>query len=252
MRSTNRDWAAGHSAAQLCFVTAKQHRRLGQAFARQSQVIDHAGADAWTHEDNDRATRTGRSPQTFNKKDANMLETADRFHFRDIPIADAVQAVALTSGFVVYTRRTRQAHATRTAMSTLSKTLLMIFLLAGMPYVVAGQNATEVYEVAGTGSFQGQPATITGQYASEPYNALGDATVRFVGTLRSALGQADLSYEGDTNLAPYNGYLTVQGNTYKVGILDNTGGEFIIYDGTPTLGPRDELGRFVCQWRRVR
>jgi hypothetical protein len=186
-----------------------------------------------------------------------MLETTDRFHFRDIPIADAVLAVASALGFVVDTRRTRPAHTTRTAMSTLSKTLLMIFLLAGILYVVAGQNATEVYEVTGTGSFQEQPATITGQYASEPYNALGDATVRFVGTLRSPLGQAELSYEGYTNLAPYDGYLNVQsgpyqGNTYKVGILDNTSGQFVIYDGKPTLGAPNELGRFVCQWRRVR
>lgn len=181
-----------------------------------------------------------------------MLENTDRFHFRDIPIADAVQAVASALGFVVDTRRSRPAHTTCTAMSTLSKTLLVTFLLAGIPFVVAGQNATEVYEMTGTGSFQEQAATIAGQYASERYNALGDATVRFVGTLRSSLGQAELSYEWDTNLAPYDGYLNVQGNAYKVGILDNTGGEFIIYDGTPTLGPRNELGRFVCQWRRVR
>jgi hypothetical protein len=132
----------------------------------------------------------------------------------------------------------------------------MISLLAGIPYVVAGQNATEVYEVTGTGTFQNQGATITGQYVYAPYNAMGDGAVRFVGTLRSPLGQAKLGYEGYTNHAPYEGYLYVesgpyQGNTYKVGILDNTGGQFVIYDGTPTLGPPNEWGRFVCEWRPV-
>jgi hypothetical protein len=209
-----------------------------------------------TRADNDRATLSGRSPQTFNKKEANMLETTDLFHFRDIPIADAVQAVASALGFVVDARHTRPAHTTRTAMSTLSKTLLMIFLLAGIPYVVAGQNATEVYEMMGTGSFQNQRATITGRRIYAPYNAMGDGTVQFVGTLRSPLGQAELGYEGYTKLAPYDGYLYMQsgpyqGNTYKVSILDNTGGQFVIDDGKPTLRAPNELGRFVCQWRRV-
>ena len=141
-------------------------------------------------------------------------------------------------------------------MSPLSKTLLMIFLLAGMPYLVAGQNATEVYEVAGTGSFQNQRATITGRYVYAPYNALGDGTVRFVGTLRSPMGQAKLVYEGYTKLAPYDGYLYVQsgpyqGNSYRVGILDKTSGQFVIYDGKPTLRAPNEWGRFVCEWLRV-
>ena len=73
------------------------------------------------------------------------------------------------------------------AMSMLSKTLLMILLSAGIPYVVAGQNTTEVYEVTGAGSFQNQRAEITGQYSYAPYNALGDGKVQFVGTLRSPL-----------------------------------------------------------------
>jgi hypothetical protein len=141
-------------------------------------------------------------------------------------------------------------------MSPLSKTLLMIFLLAGIPYVVAGQNANEVYELTATGTFQNQRALITGQKVYAPYNALGDGTVRFVGTLRSPLGEAELGYEGYTNAPPYDGYLYVQSGpyqgTYKIGILDDTDGQFLIYDGKPTLGPADEWGRFVCQWRRAR
>jgi hypothetical protein len=42
-----------------------------------------------------------------------------------------------------------------------------------------------------------------------------------------------------------------QGNTYKVGILDDMGGKFLIFDGKPTLRAPNEWGRFVCQWRRV-
>jgi hypothetical protein len=167
------------------------------------------------------------------------------------------QALASALGFVVDAHRTWPAHTTRAALSTLLKTLLMIFLLTGIPYVVVGQNATEVDEVMGTGSFQNQLATISGLRVYAPYNAMGDGTVRFVGTLRSPLGQAELGYEGYTNLAPYGGYLYMQsgpyqGNTYKVRILDNTGGQFVIDDGKPTLRAPNELGRFVCQWRRVR
>ena len=69
--------------------------------------------------------------------------------------------------------------------------------------------------------------------------------------LRSPLGQAALGYEGYTNLAPWDGYLYVQsgpyqGNTYKVGILDDTGGKFLIFDGKPTLRAPNEWGRFVA------
>ena len=144
----------------------------------------------------------------------------------------------------------------RTVMSRLSKTLFLIFLLAGIPYVASGQNATAVYEVMATGSFQNQRARITGRYVYAPYNALGDARVHFVGTLSSPLGQAELQYGGYTNVTPYDGYLYVRsgpyrGNTFRVGILDNTGGEFVIYDGTATLGAPNEMGRFACQWIRV-
>jgi hypothetical protein len=52
--------------------------------------------------------------------------------------------------------QTEKKHPPNTApdaMSTLSKTLLMSLLLGGMPYLFAGQNATAVYGVTGTGSF---------------------------------------------------------------------------------------------------
>ena len=64
-----------------------------------------------------------------------------------------------------------------TVMSALSKTLLIIFLLASIPYVASRQNATAVYEVTATGSFQNQRATITGRYVDAPYYALGDGPV---------------------------------------------------------------------------
>jgi hypothetical protein len=66
----------------------------------------------------------------------------------------------------------------------------MSFLLAARPYLVAGQNATEIYDVTGTGSFHYQRATINGRYAYAAYNALADGTVRFVGTLRSPFYKA--------------------------------------------------------------
>ena len=143
-----------------------------------------------------------------------------------------------------------------TVKSRLWKTLLILFLLIGIPYVAPGQNVTVVYEVRASGSFQNQRAMVTGRLVYAPYNALGDGRVQFVGTLSSPLGQAELQYGGYTNLTPYEGYLYVQsgplqGNTFRVGILDNTGGQFVIYEGTASLGPPNELGRFACQWNRV-
>ena len=70
-------------------------------------------------------------------------------------------------------------------MPPLSKALLMIFLLASIPYLVTGQDANEVYELAGMGTFQNQRAMITGQKVYGPVNALGNYPFRFVGTLRS-------------------------------------------------------------------
>jgi len=92
------------------------------------------------------------------------------------------------------------------AMSTLSNTLLMSLLPGGMPYLVAGQNATAVNGVTGAGSFHNQRATIAGRDAYAAYNALDpwNRLVRWDAAF--AVRPGVLPYEG-TNLAPIESYV---------------------------------------------
>ena len=41
-------------------------------------------------------------------------------------------------------------------------------------------------------------------------------------------------YEGYTATAPFSGVITTPQGVLRIGVLDNTGGEFIIYEGTPS------------------
>jgi len=49
-------------------------------------------------------------------------------------------------------------------------------------------------------------------------------------------------YEGDTATAPFSGVITTPQGVLRIGVLDNTGGQFIIYEGTPGLGAPKTLG----------
>lgn len=93
------------------------------------------------------------------------------------------------------------------------------------------------------------PAVLSGVRQYAPYNALGDGYVRFNGSVTAGGIQGRITYEGYTQTAPFSGAIeTAQGNL-SVGILDNTGGQMIIYGGKPSLGPPDIIGRFSCSWR---
>jgi hypothetical protein len=92
------------------------------------------------------------------------------------------------------------------AMSTLSNTLLMSLLPGGMPYLVAGQNATAVYGVTGAGSLHNQRATIAGRDAYAAYNALDPWNRLLRWDAAFAVGPGVLPYEG-TNLAPIESYV---------------------------------------------
>lgn len=59
--------------------------------------------------------------------------------------------------------------------------------------------------------------------------------------------QGRVQYEGYTNTTPFEGWIT--GQFAPISILDNTGGEMIIYDGTPSLGAPEILARLICAWQ---
>jgi len=93
------------------------------------------------------------------------------------------------------------------------------------------------------------PAALSGVRQYAPYNALGDGYVRFVGKVSAAGISGRIAYEGYTRTAPFSGVIVIPGRQFRVAVLDNTGGQMIVYDGTPTLGPPREIGRFRCIWQ---
>lgn len=93
------------------------------------------------------------------------------------------------------------------------------------------------------------PAVLAGvrQYAA--YNALGDGYVKFQGAVSAGGITGRIAYEGYTATAPFAGVITSPRGALRIGVLDNTGGKMIIYEGTPRLGAPETIGQFVCNWR---
>jgi hypothetical protein len=92
-------------------------------------------------------------------------------------------------------------------------------------------------------------ATLRGVRQYAPYNALGDGHVKFAGNVSAGGITGQILYGGYTRTAPFDGVILTPEGSISIGVLDNTGGQMIIYSGTPTLGPPQTIGRFVCQWQ---
>jgi hypothetical protein len=99
------------------------------------------------------------------------------------------------------------------------------------------------------GAFYGTPAVISGDRQFTPTSAVGEGYVRFQGSIAAGGMEGRITYEGYTATAPFSGVISGPRGTIAVGVLDNTDGRMAIYSGTPSLGPPDELGEFVCNWR---
>jgi hypothetical protein len=97
------------------------------------------------------------------------------------------------------------------------------------------------------------PATLSGNRTFLQTNASGDGQVSFSGVVAAGGATGQIAYEGTTGSwrvggGPMNGVLKSQVGTQAIGVLDNTGGQMIIYSGRATLGPPDIIGRFRCAW----
>jgi hypothetical protein len=92
------------------------------------------------------------------------------------------------------------------------------------------------------------PSVLAGVRIYSPYNALGDGYVKFAGQVSAGGIQGRIMYEGYTATAPFSGVITTPQGVLRIGVLDNTGGEFIIYEGTARIGAPQTLGRFMCRW----
>ena len=93
------------------------------------------------------------------------------------------------------------------------------------------------------------PAVLSGVRQYAPYNAVGDGYVKFIGRVSAGGVSGRITYEGYTRTAPFQGVVVTPQGSFTIGVLDNTGGQMIIYGGRPSLGPPEILGRFVCDWR---
>lgn len=115
---------------------------------------------------------------------------------------------------------------------------------------LAGEaRSQQAHELQCRGVMGDTPAVLSGvrQYAS--YNSVGDGYVQFNGTVAAGGLQGRMSYEGYTQSGSFQGVIETARGNLSIGVLDNTGGQMIIYGGRPSLGPPDTIGRFVCNWR---
>jgi hypothetical protein len=115
-------------------------------------------------------------------------------------------------------------------------------------------HAQQVSQLSCQGVIANLPATLVGTRQFVPHNPLGDGYVRFVGSIRARgndgrLIDGRMTYEGYTRTAPFPGVIESPLGVYRVGVLDNTAGRMIIYEGRPTLGPPTIFGQFACDWR---
>jgi hypothetical protein len=58
----------------------------------------------------------------------------------------------------------------------------------------------------------------------------------------------EMHYAGYPATAPFAGVMSGPLGAMKIGVLDNTGGRMIIYNGRATLGPPATIGQFVSVW----
>jgi hypothetical protein len=97
------------------------------------------------------------------------------------------------------------------------------------------------------------PATLSGIRVLAP-NMNGGGDVQFQGVVTAGGSQGTIAYGGSAGLigriggGPMPGVIQAPVGTIPVGVLDNTGGEMIIYSGKASLGPPNILGRFRCAW----
>ena len=127
------------------------------------------------------------------------------------------------------------------------RTIVMAVLALCVVTPVNAQNA----QLNCNGVINGWRSTLVGQRRFQATNALGDGYVQFRGVVRSRYGEAPISWEGYSNLAPFQGVLRTPDGDYGVGVLDATGAngsQLIIYDGRASLGPPTVLGEFRCRW----
>ena len=121
------------------------------------------------------------------------------------------------------------------------------YLSLALPFSFS-THAQQMAHLRCEGVLFGAQAVIDGMREYAPYNALGDGQVRFAGTVAAAGLTGEMHYAGYPATAPFAGLMSGPLGAMKIGVLDNTGGRMIIYNGRATLGPPATIGQFVSVW----
>jgi hypothetical protein len=125
-----------------------------------------------------------------------------------------------------------------------TRALLAAVLLCGSAQAFAQQN----HPLRCRGVMGDTPAALSGMRHYVAHNSLGDGYVRFDGTVTAGGISGRIAYEGYTRTAPFEGVIATPNGAMRIAVLDNTGGQMIIYSGGPSLGAPHSIGQFVCSW----
>ncbi len=99
------------------------------------------------------------------------------------------------------------------------------------------------------GHFMGAQATLSGTRQFKTISAMGDGHVRFQGRIGAGGMVGEIAYEGYTHTS-LPGFIRGPLGEIAVGVLDNTDGRMIIYEGgAPSMWAPKTLGEFICDWR---
>jgi hypothetical protein len=120
---------------------------------------------------------------------------------------------------------------------------LMLMVVALCP-----AHAQSVSRLQCEGSLFGAPAVIDGIRRYAAYNALGDGQVEFNGTVAAQGMTGTIIYGGYTATGAFEGIMNGPLGSMRIGVLDNTGGRMLIYNGQASLGAPDTIGQFICSW----
>jgi hypothetical protein len=157
------------------------------------------------------------------------------------PVWSRSAAVAITRYGLDQPLRGRSARA----MRILKFSAYLSFALAICSF---SAHAQQVAHLRCQGVLFGAQAVIDGTREYATYNALGDGQVRFAGTVAAGGLTGEMHYAGYTATEPFRGVMSGPRGAIEIGVLDNTGGRMIVYNGRATLGPPDAIGQFVCAW----
>lgn len=99
------------------------------------------------------------------------------------------------------------------------------------------------------GQFMQAQATVSGTRLFQATSAMGDGFVRFQGSISAGGVVGEINYQGYTNTS-FPGIVRGPLGELAIGVLDNTDGRMIIYQGgAPSIWAPQAIGEFICNWQ---